>query len=155
MQKFARPINWVFRSFYQLSLNELYQVFELRQEVFIVEQDCPYKDADGLDQKCFHLLGYCDNQIAAYARIVPAGVAYKEASIGRIVTSEKFRGIGLGKILMDESLAIMMKQFGNGQIRIMAQCYLKEFYREFAFVEDGQEFLEDGIPHIEMVRSAE
>jgi ElaA protein len=124
----------------------------LRQEVFVIEQNCPYLDADGKDQKSEHLLVYAENgDLAAYLRVVYAGVSYDELSIGRVVTAQKYRRIGLGKLLMKKGLQEVKNRFGNVPIHISAQCYLNNFYEAFGFEAIGETYLEDGIPHIGMI----
>lgn len=117
----------------------------------MVEQNCPYQDADGKDLKCFHLWGEQNGKLIAYARIVPANVSYKEPSIGRVITCAEARGTGAGKILMEKSLEFIKKEFGNVPVRIGAQAYLQKFYESFGFVREGDEYDEDGIPHIIML----
>lgn len=123
----------------------------MRLSVFVVEQNCPYQDADGKDLKCFHLWGEQNGKLIAYARIVPANVSYKEPSIGRVITCAEARGTGAGKILMEKSLEFIKKEFGNVPVRIGAQAYLQKFYESFGFVREGDEYDEDGIPHIIML----
>ena len=126
---------------------------QLRAEVFVVEQNCVYQDADGKDTKSFHLLGLTlKDEVLAYCRIVPAGISFREVSIGRVVTSPKIRGTGQGKELMTQSLEKIRMLYGNVPIKIGAQCYLKKFYSDLGFNEIGEEFLEDNIPHIQMVK---
>jgi len=145
-------INWQLKKFEELSTTELYEILRLRAEVFVVEQNCPYQDMDGKDFKSFHLLGYNENkELLSYTRILPAGISYKEVSIGRVVTSPKARGTGAGKELMNESIKCIEKLFGNVPIRIGAQCYLIKFYSGFGFEIASEEYLEDNISHIEML----
>lgn len=147
-------IHWEIKKFDELSNIELYRILQLRQEVFSVEQNCAYQDADGKDFKSVHLIGYNnENEIMAYSRIVPAGISFKEVSIGRVITSKKARGAGAGKELMKKSIEFIEKQYGKESIRIGAQCYLIKFYSGFGFEISGAEYLEDNIPHIEMVYS--
>jgi len=143
---------WIFKPFTELTLTELYAIMRLRQEVFIVEQNCPYLDADGKDLKSYHLMGYVNNELVAYSRIVKPGVSYQEVSIGRVVSSTKHRGLAYGRQLMSESIAQIEKQYGPVPIRIGAQLYLQKFYESFGFVKEGEAYLEDGIPHIIMLR---
>jgi len=145
-------IHWTLCSFNELSNTQLYNILKLRQEAFVVEQDCPYLDTDDYDQGSLHLLGIVNNQHVTYARILPPGLYYEEPSIGRIVSKMDLRGKGLGKKTVAKALEIMGDRFGNCPIRIMAQCYLTKFYEDFGFESQGEEFLEDDIPHIEMVR---
>jgi len=136
-----------------LTLDELYDSMQLRQAVFVVEQDCPYLDADGKDKIAHHLLGYTnDGVLVAYARLLPKGVSYeKYASIGRIVSSGAVRGKGIGKLLVREALRQCRLLFPDDPIKISAQQYLLHFYENFGFVSTGDEYLEDGIPHVAMI----
>ena len=147
-------LHWNCKPFYELNLDELYAMMQLRQEVFVVEQDCAYLDADGLDQKAWHLMGWDDKkQLIAYSRLLPKGLSYSEyAAIGRVVTSNKVRGNGVGKQLMGETIKHIKQIFDTSTIKISAQCYLIRFYESFGFFSIGEEYLEDGIPHIAMIR---
>ncbi len=144
-------LKWIFKSFTELTAAELYAVLQLRNEVFVVEQNCIYQDADGKDQQTWHLMGWHEEELVAYTRIIPPGVSYAEASIGRVVSSPKYRRTGIGIELMKESIERCCNQFGNGPIKIGAQVYLTKFYQSFDFVQSSGEYLEDGIPHIEMI----
>lgn len=145
-------IRWNIKKFEDLSTTELYTIMQLRLEVFSVEQNCAYQDADGKDFKCFHLSGFNPaNELIVYSRIVPSGVSFSEVSIGRVISSQKARGSGAGKELMKKSMEFIKQQFGNVPIRIGAQCYLIKFYSGFGFEISGEEYLEDNIPHIEML----
>ena len=145
-------ITWYHKYFNDLTTKELYQILQLRNEVFIVEQNCPFQDLDDKDFKCFHLIGFDNDsqKIMAYTRIVPAGISYTEASIGRVVTSPQARGGGIGKVLMEKSIQILEELYGGVSIRIGAQFYLKKFYESFGFQQVGEIYLEDGIEHILM-----
>jgi ElaA protein len=143
------------KHFNDLTPHELYEILHLRNEVFVVEQNCVFQDADHKDQQSYHLVGWIDNELAAYTRLVPPGVAYDEMSIGRVVTSPKYRRSGMGKLLMEESIIRCYDLFGKGAIRIGAQLYLKHFYESFGFQQEGEEYLEDGIPHIYMIKNVE
>ncbi len=146
-------IGWELKKFEELTTPELYAIFQLRMEVFVVEQNCAYQDADGKDLKSYHLMGLNENrELIAYSRLLPAHVSYEEVSIGRVITSAKARGTGAGRALMSESLVSIEKLFGNVPVRIGAQLYLKAFYECFGFVMEGEEYMEDGIPHIIMLR---
>ncbi|MAT55121.1 MAG: GNAT family N-acetyltransferase [Saprospirales bacterium] len=142
------------KAFNELNLLQLYAIMALRQEVFVVEQNCPYLDADGKDLAAHHLVGYDDNgNTVAYARLLPKGVSYEHhASMGRIVTKPSVRGRGLGKELMKNALDWADRLYPNESIKISAQTYLRKFYEDFGFVVSGEEYLEDGIPHLPMVR---
>jgi ElaA protein len=139
--------------FKDLSVYELYDIMALRSEVFVVEQNCAYQDADGKDLHGWHLLGLnTEGELVVYTRLLPKGVSYKNyASIGRVVNSPKVRGLGYGKILMTESIAQMKKLFPNQPVKIGAQSYLLKFYQSLGFESTGEEYLEDGIPHTSMI----
>lgn len=142
------------KPFYELTAPQLYSIMALRQEVFVVEQNCPYLDADGKDLKGYHLTGYDDDgKLVAYARLLPKGVSYENfVSIGRIATSPSIRGTGAGQQLMKECLSSMDLLFPGESIKISGQSYLRNFYESFGFVVSGDEYLEDDIPHLPMVR---
>jgi ElaA protein len=145
------PLQWVCKKFDALTLHELYAILQLRIEVFIVEQNCPFQDADSKDMDCYHLMCWEDGMLLAYSRLVPAGISFAEISIGRVVSSVKARGRGLGKELMQRSLSTAFTLFGKQPLRIGAQLYLKRFYESLGFLQDGPVYLEDGIEHIEML----
>ncbi len=147
-------IDWKIQTFEELSNYELYAIMQLRLAVFSVEQNCAYQDADGKDLKSLHLSGYDSNgELVVYSRIVPAGISFKEVSIGRVISSQKARGTGAGKELMKKSIEFVQQKYGKVPVRIGAQCYLIKFYSSFGFEISGEEYLEDNIPHIEMVFS--
>jgi ElaA protein len=147
-------MNWICKYFEKLSLKELYEIGRLRQEVFVLEQNCPYVDFDGKDLYCYHLMAFDEsNRLVAYSRIVPKGVSYDDyISIGRVITSGLVRKSGLGRILMQESISACEKLFGKSDIKISAQTYLLKFYQSLDFESTGKEYLEDDIPHTEMIR---
>ncbi len=147
-------IEWKYKNFGQLTPFELYDLLRLRSEVFVVEQTCIFLDLDNSDQHCFHLFGYHQNILIAYARIVPPAVAYEQPSIGRVVTSIAVRGSGAGKQLMQQSIDKLYSTFGNVPIKIGAQFYLKKFYQSFGFDQISPVYLEDGIEHIYMLKYA-
>lgn len=139
--------------FKDLTPGDLYEILALRQEVFIVEQNCPYLDCDGKDLPAWHLSGRDEQgRLLVYTRLLPAGVSYDGyVSIGRVVSSPAARGLGLGKILVEKSIEMTRHLFGNQPIKIGAQTYLLKFYEGFGFQSTGEEYLEDGIPHTKMV----
>lgn len=149
-------IQWRLCRFEQLQPAELYSVLQLRQMVFVVEQNCPYLDADGYDSRAVHLLGRVDTSgeplLGAYARIFGPGVKYEEASIGRIVTHPSVRRTGLGRLLLDEAIRQTTALAPGSPIRIGAQLYLERFYKGFGFRRASPPYDEDGIEHIEMLR---
>ena len=146
-------MTFICKPFADLSVFELYDIMALRQEVFVVEQNCPYLDADGKDLPSHHL--QCRNaqgKLVAYTRLLPIGVSYPTyASIGRVVSSPSLRGTGIGKMLVAESLAKIKQLFGDAPIKIGAQSYLLQFYENQGFVSTGEAYLEDGIPHTKMM----
>ena len=146
-------LTWSDKTFDALTPFELYAILQLRNEVFVVEQNCVFQDADNKDFFCIHLMGWNENDLVAYTRIVPAGIIYEEVSIGRVVTSPQARNSGLGRELMNHTIERVGSLYGPVNIRIGAQFYLKKFYESLGFVQDGDIYLEDGIQHIEMLRS--
>ncbi|WP_026628210.1 GNAT family N-acetyltransferase [Dyadobacter alkalitolerans] len=143
---------WHFKTFEDLTKAELYDLLQLRNEVFVVEQKCCFLDLDGKDQKCHHLSGYLNGRLMAFSRIVPPGVSYEFPSIGRIAVSGEGRGKGYGIELLNESIRKVEILYGKSVIRIGAQLYLKKFYGSFGFVQSSEIYLEDDIEHIEMTR---
>jgi ElaA protein len=144
-------LNWTYKHFDELLPQELYAAMRLRNEVFVIEQNCIYLDADGLDTGAWHLLGWADGHLAAYCRILPPGLAFEQASIGRVVSSPRSRGTGAGRQLMEKAINLTLAQFGVTDIKIGAQEYLRNFYESLGFVQTGPGYLEDDIPHIPMV----
>lgn len=140
------------KNFNELSTKELYQVLELRSEVFVVEQNCVYQDVDDKDQKALHVLGFKNDNLAAYTRIFKPGDYYKNASIGRVVVKKPERKYGFGKDIMLASLKAIKEEIEDVIVELSAQVYLKRFYNDLGFVETGKEYLEDGIPHIRMLK---
>jgi ElaA protein len=145
-------IQWLLKKFEDLSPYELYAILQLRNEVFVVEQNCIFQDADDKDQASYHLMGFVNNKLIAYTRIVPPGEIYEQASIGRVVTSLSIRKSGAGKELMQQSIDAVYKLFGVQPIKIGAQLYLKRFYKSFGFEQVSDVYLEDGIEHIYMMK---
>jgi ElaA protein len=160
MPTISRPheltVTWQFSPFNELTPGELYAVMEVRQRVFIVEQQCVYLDADGSDHLALHLLGWRSTPdgllLSAYARLFPPGVKYEEASLGRILTHPAARGSGLGKALMNEALQRITELEWGSAIRIAAQMYLEAFYAEFGFRRVSAPYIEDNIWHVDMLR---
>ncbi|MBZ4190516.1 GNAT family N-acetyltransferase [Niabella beijingensis] len=144
-------IEWACRSFDQLTLTELYAILQLRAAVFVVEQTSIYQDVDGKDVNALHVTGMDKDQVAAYTRLLPPGVSYKEPSIGRVVVASSHRAYGLGRELMKRSIEASYRQFGKNSIRISAQLYLQKFYESLGFGTVSDVYDEDGIPHIEML----
>ena len=144
-------MNWEVKHYNELSLDEFHDLIQLRVEVFVVEQDCPYQDIDGKDKVSHHLIGTLDGKIAATSRILPPGVSYDEVAIGRVVMAQSARGKGYAHDMMNASKDFVKKTFGNVPIRLSAQKYLEGYYGSHAFKSTGKEYLEDGIPHVEML----
>ncbi|WP_295834383.1 GNAT family N-acetyltransferase [uncultured Winogradskyella sp.] len=138
------------KHFSELNIKQLYDLLQLRSEVFVVEQDCVYQDIDGKDEQAIHVLGYKDQKLVAYTRIFKPGDYFKESSIGRVVVSEKERKYKYGYEIMKASINVVKEEYNKESIIISAQTYLKTFYNNLGFLEVGEEYLEDGIPHIKM-----
>jgi ElaA protein len=145
-------MQWILKSFNDLTPKELYKILQLRDEVFIVEQNCPYQDCDNKDLYAWHLMGMQEDKLLAYSRLLAPGISYSESSIGRIVSSPSARKTGIGKKLMLESIEQIKNLFQTDIIRIGAQLYLQKFYESFDFVKDSDTYLEDNIPHIIMLK---
>lgn len=145
-------MEWRLKKFSELTIDELYSILRLRSEVFVVEQNCVFQDIDNKDQTSYHFMGWQDDDLCAYTRIVPAGAAFKLPSIGRVVTSPKTRGSGLGRLLMEKSIEETLTIFGKTDIEVGAQFHLKKFYASLGFIQSSDIYLEDGIEHIEMIR---
>ena len=145
-----------FRKFIQayteLNLDDFHDIIALRIKIIVIEQDCPYQDLDGNDKLAFHLYFKDEkNQIVAATRILPQNIAYDEVSIGRVVVDKSSRGTGLGHELMEQSMVFVQSQFGAADVRLSAQKHLENYYEKHGFKSTGKEYLEDGIPHVEML----
>ena len=143
---------WTCKQFNDLAPTELYGILRLRSEVFVVEQNCVFLDADNNDHAAWHVMSWRDRELVASSRILPPAVTFREASIGRVVTAQSVRRLGVGKELMRYSLDRLYELLGKVPVRIGAQLYLKKFYESFGFKQSGDAYLEDGIEHIEMVK---
>lgn len=139
------------KHFNELNIYELYYLLQLRSEVFVVEQDCVYQDIDDKDQKALHVLGFKGDKIVAYTRIFKPGDYFDEASIGRVVVAKNERQHKYGYDIMKASIEAVGDFFNETNIRISAQCYLEKFYNNIGFKAVGEEYLEDGIPHVNMI----
>ncbi len=146
-------IKWKIKPFEALSLTETHQMFLLRSEVFVVEQNCVYQDIDGKDEKALHVLGEFEGKISAYARLFKPGDYFDNASVGRVVVRKEFRDKKWGHDLMREAISGIQSHFGESRITISAQLYLKKFYESHGFVAVGDTYLEDDIPHIRMIKN--
>jgi ElaA protein len=146
-------LSWRCLPFAELSPDDLYAALDLRIRVFVVEQNCPYRETDGLDREALHLLGEREGKLLATARLLAPGIAYPEAAIGRVVSCPDARGEGHGRALMARAIEEVQARW-PGPIQIGAQRYLERFYGSFGFEQVGEPYLEDGIPHIHMVRAS-
>ncbi|MBO3838683.1 GNAT family N-acetyltransferase [Streptococcus suis] len=144
-------MQWEIKAFDQLSLQELYGILTLRVDVFVVEQACPYPEVDDKDPNCLHLLGTDEGELVAYLRILPAGLSYDEVSIGRVVIKSSHRGKGLGRPMMEQAIHFITNEWKERQIKIGAQAHLEKFYSSLGFEPVSEVYLEDGIPHLDML----
>ncbi|WP_248724556.1 GNAT family N-acetyltransferase [Seonamhaeicola sp. ML3] len=140
------------KSFKALNIQELYDILQLRTEVFVVEQDCVYQDMDGKDQKALHVLGFKKGVLVAYTRIFKPGDYFEDASIGRVVVGKNERSFNYGQLIMQASINALEENFNQKRIRISSQVYIQEFYKKLGFKPVGEEYLEDNIPHIAMIK---
>lgn len=146
-------ITWELKKFDDLDADQLYRILRLRADVFIVEQKCYYQDLDDKDRNAWHLMAWDGQELVAYSRLLPRGISYDEAaSIGRVVTNVRYRGIQLGRELMTRAVERCRKLWPGEDIKISAQSYLEKFYADLGFVQCGEGYLEDDIPHIPMLR---
>ncbi|MFI5140243.1 MAG: GNAT family N-acetyltransferase [Sphingobacteriales bacterium] len=145
-------IKQICKSFDELTPHQLYAILRLRNEVFVVEQNCVFMDLDDKDQESFHLMFFIEDDLVAYSRLIPSGLYYKEISFGRVVTNKHIRGKGLGKQIVSMAIENLYSLFGNRPIRIGAQFYLFDFYLSLGFKKTGDIYVEDGIDHIEMIK---
>ncbi|WP_394367020.1 GNAT family N-acetyltransferase [Costertonia aggregata] len=142
----------VIKDFQQLNIYELYAILQLRSAVFVVEQDCVYQDLDGKDEKALHVIGLKNKKVVAYTRIFKPGDYFESTSIGRVVVAKKERKFGYGKAIMKASIKAVHETLGKTIIKLSAQTYLIKFYNSLGFIEEGETYLEDGIPHVAMVK---
>ena len=143
---------WNIQTFNELTVEQLYTYLQLRVNVFIVEQNCPYPELDGYDADAIHLAFIENEKLMAYARILPQGVKYNRISIGRVIVEKDARGRGLAKELMKESLGFIQKKWPQQEVQLQAQSHLRNFYGAFGFESISDEYDEDGIPHVDMVK---
>jgi ElaA protein len=143
--------NFSYKHFSELSTTELYKILKLRQDVFIVEQNCIYADLDDVDLNCFHLMMIKNSELIGYSRIIAPGIKYTSSSIGRVIIKPEFRGNKLAYSLMKESINCCNIDWKNFGISISAQFHLMNFYFSLGFIQHGEVYDEDGIPHIKMV----
>lgn len=147
-------LDWQVKYYPELTTNEFHDIIALRLKAFVVEQNCSYLDLDGKDKKCYHLIcrdGF--GKVVATARILPPGISYTEVSIGRVVLDQEIRGKGIGHQLMEQSMKFINDEFGTVPVRISAQKHLENYYKTHNFISTGKEYLEDEIPHVEMLNT--
>jgi len=147
-------LDWQVKYYPELTTNEFHDIIALRLKAFVVEQNCSYLDLDGKDKKCYHLIcrdGF--GKVVATARILPPGISYTEVSIGRVVLDQEIRGKGIGHQLMEQSMKFINEEFGAVPVRISAQKHLENYYKTHNFISTGKEYLEDEIPHVEMLNT--
>ena len=145
-------LNIIIKSFDQLTLDELYELLQLRSAIFVVEQNCVYQDIDGMDKKALHVMGYKKEQLVAYTRVFKPNDYFEAASIGRVLVKVEERHLKYGYDIMHASITSIKERYGQTTIEISAQTYLKQFYISLGFKQVGSEYLEDGIPHIRMLK---
>jgi len=154
MRKKAPKILWTILHFNDLSTQQLFDLLKLRTEVFVVEQNCPYQEVDDKDLSAYHVMGYSNKkELIAIARILPKGISYPEISIGRVAVKQSYRNIGLAHELNERSIRFIENRLLATSIRLSAQSHLQSFYEKHRFKVVSEEYLEDGIPHVEMLRS--
>ncbi len=144
-------MKFIFKHFNDLSTEELYDILQIRAEIFVVEQNCVYNDIDGLDKDAVHQFLKKYGKIVAYSRLLKAGSRFPDCSIGRVIVKESERGSGFGKRMMEEAKDFILKEWGATKIKISAQKYLQKFYEDLEFEVVTREYLEDGIPHFGML----
>jgi len=146
-------IEWQWCRLGELSAGQIYAVLAARVAIFVVEQNCAYQDLDGLDADAEHLIAWSGKEVAGYLRVLAPGTRFDDPSIGRIITTQPFRGSGLGREVVAKGIERTRQRYPGQPIRISGQKYLERFYRDFGFVTVSEPYLEDGIPHVEMVLS--
>lgn len=144
-------MTFIFKHFSELSTDELYDILQLRAEIFVVEQDCVYNDIDGLDKNAVHQFLKKDDEIVAYSRLLKPGTRFPHYSIGRVIVAQSERGTGLGIQMMEEAKQFILNNWQAEKIKISAQKYLRNFYEDLGFKIVTDEYLEDGIPHFGMI----
>lgn len=144
-------MNWKIKKFNELTVEEMYKILALRNEIFIVEQECPYLDCDNKDLKSYHLFAEENGEIVSYLRVLEKGVSYDEISIGRVAVKKNYRGNGISREMMLKAIEFIENELLETTIKIQAQAYLINFYSSLGFEAVSEEYLEDNIPHIDML----
>ncbi|WP_417900430.1 GNAT family N-acetyltransferase [Bacillus haimaensis] len=148
-------MGWKLKRFNELTNQELYEILKERTSVFVVEQNCPYPEVDGKDPQSYHLFKEENGEIISYLRVLPAGVSYKEASIGRVLVKKEYRGQGLAEELLRRGIDFIHVELKEDTVKIQAQDYLRKFYGSFGFKAITETYLEDNIPHVDMLLQTE
>lgn len=144
-------MRWQLKKFEQLELKELYHILKSRMDIFVVEQKCAYPDIDGIDPDCYHLFKKDQGEIVAYARLVPRGVLQDQPLIGRIIVNQDYRKQGYGRELINQAIKIILEDWQESEIMLQGQTYLRDFYQSFGFEAVSEPYLEDGIPHVDLI----
>ncbi|WP_042277390.1 GNAT family N-acetyltransferase [[Clostridium] dakarense] len=144
-------MDWIIKTFNELTTDELYNILQLRNEVFIVEQECPYQDIDDKDRESYHLFLKKDNEVIAYSRILKKGVSYEQASIGRVIVKKDYRGGSIARDMLLKGISFIENNLNEKEIKIQAQAYLDKFYSSLGFEKTSDVYLEDNIPHMDML----
>ena len=142
---------WQLKKFEQLKLEELYQILKERVDIFVVEQECAYPEIDGIDPECYHLFKIDQDHLVAYARLVPRGVLGDRPLIGRIIVNQEYRKSGYGRDLIKQAIKVITEDWQEAEIMLHGQTYLRDFYQSFGFKKVSEPYLEDGIPHVDLV----
>ncbi|WP_096187107.1 GNAT family N-acetyltransferase [Evansella halocellulosilytica] len=148
-------MTWKIKFFDELTTTELYNILKERVQIFIVEQQCPYPEIDDNDQVAYHIFNEKDGEVAAYARVLPKGTTYDEAAIGRVIVKKEYRGHGLGNELMEQAMNLLTNRLDETEIKLSAQDYIKHYYAAFGFKQVSDVYLEDDIPHVDMLYKKE
>lgn len=146
-------MKWYCKQFNELNVQEFHDILKLRIDVFVVEQNCIYHELDDKDQYALHVYAKDDEKIVAYSRVFQPGIYHKNAAFGRVVVAKKYRGKGIGYEIIKQSLAAVKANFNTTKVWISAQTHLKELYQSFGFIQISDNYLDDGIPHIDMLKS--
>jgi ElaA protein len=144
-------MNWKIKKFKELNVEEIYKILALRTDIFVVEQNCPYQECDGKDKNSYHLFSEENGEIIAYLRIIEKGISYDEISIGRVCINKTHRGKGISREMILKAINFVESNLNENTIKIQAQARLLEFYNSFGFEKVSEEYLEDNIPHIDMI----
>ncbi|MDY0942979.1 GNAT family N-acetyltransferase [Priestia megaterium] len=146
-------MTWCIKSFQELTNGELYEILQVRTAIFVVEQKCAYLEVDGKDKLAYHLFKKEDRKIIAYLRVLPKGISYQEASLGRIIVKQEQRGTGLGRELVARGIDFLENEWHEKTIKIQAQSRLQTFYESFDFRLISDIYSDEGLPHVDMLKT--